>query len=88
MRYGTDVGDLGDEARSKADTYRDEASGAEASASVKPVVVTQLVDLDALLVGRGMRHRLCHHQGLGFPLGSDAIVGEEIGGEIQMLLER
>lgn len=45
-------------------TYRSESSGAKAGASIEPVIVAQLVDFDAPLVLRLMRHVLCHHQGL------------------------
>ncbi len=45
-------------------TYKEELSRAEAGASIKPVIVTQLVDFDPLFVVRRIRHRLCHHQRL------------------------
>ena len=45
-------------------TYRSERGSAEAGASVEPIIVAQLVDLDAPLVLRLMRHVLCHHQRL------------------------
>lgn len=43
-------------------TYRRKRGRAEAGPSVEPVIVAQLVDLDAPLVLRLMRHVLCHHQ--------------------------
>ena len=58
--------------------HQDVAGIAEAGAAVEPVVVAELVDLDAPLVRRLMRHRLCHHQRLGRRLGDDAVVGDQM----------
>lgn len=68
-------------------TYLHKSSGAEAGASVEPVIVAQLVDLDAFLVRRMMRHGLCHHQWFGAPLGAETGVAEDIGGEVEVLLK-
>ena len=51
---------------------------AEAGAAVEPVIVAELVDLDAPLVRRLMRHRLCHHQGLGRRLVDDGAVVDQM----------
>lgn len=69
-------------------TYGNKGGSTEARAAVEPVIIAQLIDLDAPPVRRLMRHRLCHHQRLGFHLGYPAIVGEETWGEIKMLLKR
>lgn len=58
----------------------DKLGGAEAGAAIKPVIVSKLVDLDALLVRRVMRHRVCHHQGFGVPLWDALIVVEQVVG--------
>ena len=68
-------------------TYSLEARAAEACASVEPVIVTELVDLDALLIGGLMRHGLCHHQRIGLPLGSEVRVRSQIRGKFEMLLQ-
>lgn len=73
---------------SRGTTYRDKGSGAEARASVVPIIIAQLVDLDAPPVRRLMRHRLRHHQRLRFDPGYPALVDEEIWREIEMLLKR
>lgn len=71
----------------KTQTYRRKLGRAEARSAIKPVIVAQLVDLDALLVL--MRHRLCHHQGLGIvPRDELATVAHQIGREVEMLLQR
>lgn len=62
--------------------YRRKSGDAEASAAIKPVVITQLIDLDALLIRRRMRHRLCHHQRLGVLLGGDVVASRGICAEI------
>lgn len=53
----------------KRRTYLHEPGGTEAGASIEPVIIAQLVDLDALFVRRLMRHGLCHHHRLNAPLG-------------------
>lgn len=58
----------------------DELGGTEAGTAVEPVIVAELVDLDALLVRRVMRHRVCHHQGFGVPLWDGLIVVEQVVG--------
>lgn len=63
-------------------THRYERGRTEASAAVKPVIITELVDLDTFLIGRLMRHRVCHHHGFGVPLGDNPAVAEEIRREI------
>ena len=68
--------------------YRGKRRGAEAGASVEPVIVTKLVDLDTLLVRRRMRHRLCHHQRLGIALRGDAVICCQFRRKFEMLLER
>lgn len=60
------------------ETYRHEAGIAEAGAAVEPVIVAELVDLDAPLVRCLMRHGLCHHQRFGRRLGDDAAIGDEV----------
>jgi hypothetical protein len=67
-----------------------EGSCTEAGASVKPVIITKLIDLDSLLIRRRMRHGLCRHRQrlFRFHLGGQAIVLEEFGGEVEVLLER
>jgi hypothetical protein len=72
------MGRIGGEAQMRTETYRDPAGVAEAGAAVEPVIVTQLVDLDAPPVRRLMRHRLCHHQRVGRRLGDDAVVGDQM----------
>lgn len=71
----------------KSQTYRRKLGGTEACSAIKPVIVAQLVDLDALLVL--MRHRLCHHRGLGIvPRDSElATVADQIGDQVEMLLQ-
>ena len=69
-------------------TYGKPCGGAEAGASVEPVIITELVDLDALLVGRLMRHRLCHHQGFRATLGGNPAVCDEIERKVEVLLQR
>ncbi len=69
-------------------TYRDEAGGTKASATVKPVIVTELVDLDTLLVRRRMRHELCHHRRFGRPFRDGRCkITEQVWREFEMLLE-
>ena len=69
-------------------TYWDIGGGTEARASVEPVIIAQLVDLDAPAVRRLMRHRLGHHQRLRFHPGYPTIVGEKIRRKIKVLLQR
>lgn len=71
-------------------TYLSPCCCTEAGAAVEPVVVTELVDLDAPPVGRLMRHGLCHHQRLLVPgVGGNAPVAcEEVGCDVEVLLER
>lgn len=64
----------------------DELGGAEAGTAIEPVIVTEFVDLDALLVRCVMRHRVCHHQGIGVPLRDGLIVVEQVVGQIEMLV--
>lgn len=67
-------------------THGRKLGGTEARAAVKPVVVAQLIDLDTLLVL--MRHRLCHHQGLGIvPRDELVAVAHQVGREVEMLLQ-
>lgn len=67
-------------------THPRKLGGTEARAAVKPVVVAQLIDLDALLVL--MRHRLRHHQGLGIvPRDELVAVAHQVGREVEMLLQ-
>ena len=40
-------------------TYIDDLAGAEAGSSVKPIIISELIDLDALLVV-GQRRLDCH----------------------------
>lgn len=68
-------------------TYSLEARAAEAGASVEPVIVTELVDLDALLIGGLMRHGLCHHQRIWLSLGSEVRVRSQIRCKFEMLLQ-
>lgn len=67
-------------------TYNRKGRGAEARAAVEPVIVAQLIDLDALFVRRLMRHRLCHHHRLGFPLRDGMIIRDQVRGECEVLL--
>lgn len=69
-------------------TYRGVRGGAETGPSVKPVIVSEFVDLDAPLISRRMRHGLCHHRLRAFHLGDDSGSVDEIGGEFQVLLQR
>lgn len=72
-------------------TYSGTSDRAETSASVEPVIVTELVDLDTFAVRRLMRlgRCRCHHRRFCVLLGGDAIVVEQqIGREVQVLLER
>lgn len=68
--------------------YLGKSRRAEAGTTVEPVIVAQLVDLDALLVRCLMRHRLCHHQRLGVALGGKAVISYQVRGDFEMLLER
>ena len=68
-------------------TYSLKARAAEAGASVEPVIVAELVDLDALLIGGLMRHGPCHHQRLGLSLDSEVRIRSQIRGEFEMLLQ-
>lgn len=69
-------------------TYLQKSSGAKTGASVVPVIVAQLVDFDALFVRRLMRHGLCHHRGLGVPLGRGLGRAVDDGrSKIEMLLQ-
>lgn len=72
----------------RAVTYRDVGGGAETSPSVEPVIVSEFVDLDAPLIGRRMRHGLCHHRLRAFLLGDDSGSFDEIGDQVQVLLQR
>lgn len=59
-------------------TYRHKACIAEAGATIEPVIMAELVDLDAPLVGGGrgrMRHGLCHHRLTGRRAGDVVAVG-------------
>jgi len=71
------------------EAYRNVSGGAEAGASVEPVIVSELVDLNALSVSCLMRHRLCHHRRLSVPLWDNGMgseqIGCEVGREIEML---
>ena len=69
------------------DTYDEKGRGAKAGAAVKPVIVAQLIHLDAPLVRRLMRHRLCHHQRLGVPLRGELTIGDQVRRKFKMLLE-
>lgn len=77
------------EAGQGATTYRHEACEAEAGAAIEPVIVTELVDLDALLIRRLMRHRLCHHQRFGLRLllwlRGDVAIGEQARCDVEMM---
>ena len=75
---------------SKWKTYFGPCCGTEARTAIEPVVVAELVDLDAPPVGRLMRHGLCHHQRLLLPgvCGNAPVVREEVGGDVEVLLER
>lgn len=72
------------------DAYLGEIGGAEARASVEPVVVAKFVDLDAPFVGRLMRHLVGHHRRLGVPsfCGNALVVCEEVGRNVEVLLQR
>lgn len=78
--------------RGEAQSYLDEFGRAEAGASVEPVIVAKLIDLDAPSIGllSLMRHCLCHHRLVGVPsVGGDAIVVcEEVGRNVEVLLQR
>lgn len=81
----------GGRARSKLErTDSVELCGAEAGAAVKPVIVTQLVDLYPLPVGRRMRHLLCRH-GLrlvrAHVCGQTRICMEKVWRKVEVLLE-
>jgi len=52
-------------------TYGNPCGGAEAGASVVPVIVAEFVDLDAFLIRRLMGHGLCHHQRFRAALGGN-----------------
>lgn len=71
-------------------SYIEEVGSAEACASVKPVIVAELVDLDAPPVGRLMRHSVCHHRRLLFPsfCGNALVACEEVGRDVEVLLQR
>lgn len=70
-------------------THRNKGSGAKAGASVEPVGISQLVNLDAFLVCRLMRHGLCHHQRFVAPRGDVSVeVEDEVGRNVDVLLER
>lgn len=77
--------------RGRRKSYLNELGRTEAGASVEPVVVAQLVDLDAAPVGllSLMRHCLRHHRLIGVPsVGRDAIVvREEVGRNVEVLLQ-
>lgn len=81
-----------DEARDTEKSYLDELGRAEAGASVEPVVIAEFIDLDATPVGllSRMRHFLRHHRLVVVPsVGGNAIVvGEEVGRNIEVLLQR
>lgn len=67
-------------------TYAHESCGAEAGAPVEPVIVAQLVNLDALPIRRLMRHGLCHHQRFRAPLrrGEATVADEQVRAEVQI----
>lgn len=73
-------------------SYLNELGRAKARASVEPVIVAKLVDFDAPSIGllSLMRHCLCHHRLVGVTsVGGDAIViREEVGRNVEMLLQR
>jgi hypothetical protein len=72
----------------RVEPYRKEGSGAKARAPIKPVIVAQLINFDALPVCRLMRHRVCHHQRLGGVLRWYIVVlQEKLGCRIEMVLE-
>ena len=74
------------------DAHLHKGCDAEASSSVEPVIVAELVDLDALLFRRLMRHGLCHHQQVRSPLWDGATgaaaAANQLWREVEMLLER
>lgn len=74
----------------RGSTYIEEVGTAEAGAAVEPVIVAELVDLDAPPVGRLMRHGVCHHRRLLFPAfcGDALVAREEVGRDVEMLLQR
>ncbi len=66
-------------------TYRHETREAEAGAAVEPVTLAELIDLDALLIRRLMRHRLCHHQRFGRRLRDDVVIAEQVRCDVEMM---
>lgn len=66
-------------------TYRDEARETEAGAAVEPVIVAELVNLDASLIRRLMRHRLCHHQRFGRRLSEDVAIGDQVWCDLELM---
>jgi hypothetical protein len=69
-------------------TYSGEGRSAKAGAAVEPIIVAQFINLDALLIRGLMRHRLCHHQRLGVPLGREVVIGYQIRSDVEVLLQR
>lgn len=70
-------------------TYSHELGGTEAGATVKPVIVTELVNLDALLVGCSIVLRLCHRRGCRRPVWDSATLvadEERLGPQRDMFL--
>lgn len=68
-------------------TYICVGCGAEAGSAIKPVIVAQFIDFDALLVRRLMRHLLCHHQRLGVRLGGERPIRGQVWSNLKMLLK-
>lgn len=67
-------------------TYGHEARVAETGAAVEPVIVAELINLDALPVGRLMRHWLCHHQRFGHRrLWDDAAIVEQVWCDVELV---
>jgi len=71
-------------------THGTEGGRAEARSAVKPVIVAKLVNLNSPPVRRRMRHGLCRHRQrvIGVRLNTNTIILQEIGREIDVLLER
>lgn len=87
-----DGGARRDGGQEREGTHDLQRGGAEAGAAVEPVVVTKLVDLDALLIRRRMRHGLCRHRqrlvGLQVVSQAGVVVLEQLGGQVEVLLQR
>jgi len=65
----------------------DNCSNAKAGASVKPIIIAQLIDLHPLPLARRIRHRLCHNQRLWFSFHRLRDVVEDVGRQIEMILK-